>query len=159
MAKQKVCPIRWPKPEGVKRRKIVVARGPLEFTIKQRDHENAKCGDPAECVIAQALLRCVGEVFVGVQVGAKVTKVITDTKVIRYGTPSKLKEALQKFDKTGIWKLPPGVYKLNVLAQSIVNQAELAKKRAHRRGRWRSGPSGKHRAIPSRRVLVVSGVV
>jgi hypothetical protein len=94
------------------KKKIVNARTPLRFEITKKHVRLAKKCDATGCVVAQALLDSVGEMLEHVAVGSNVTKVVTDSRVIRYTTPTLLKQAIPEFDRTGEWKLKPGVYHL-----------------------------------------------
>src|SRR5688572_15748471 len=93
-------------------RRVVNAKVPLRFEITKKHVRLAKKCDATGCVVAQALLESVGEMLDHVAVGSNVTKVVTDSRVIRYTTPTRLKEAIPHFDRTGEWKLAPGVYYL-----------------------------------------------
>lgn len=93
-------------------RKVVNARIPLRFEITKKHVRLAKKCDATGCVVAQALLDAVGEMLDHVQVGSNVTKVVTDSRVIRYATPTLLRQAIPDFDRTGEWKLQPGTYHL-----------------------------------------------
>src|SRR4051812_41236665 len=94
------------------RRKLEDAKKPLTFKINHKHVALAKCGDPNNCVVAQAINDALGDYFDGVEVGSSVTKVYSPDKVLRYATPNKLKRAIPHFDKTKQWDLPPGEYSL-----------------------------------------------
>jgi hypothetical protein len=94
------------------RRKVVNSRVALRFEITKKHVKLAKKCDATGCVVAQALLDSLGEMLDSVQVGSNVTKVVTDSKVFRYTTPTMLKQAIPEFDRTGIWNLKPGTYHL-----------------------------------------------
>lgn len=94
-------------------RKVMVdAKEALTLTITQKHIDRAKCSDPGECVIAQALESHCAGLSDGFQVGSNITKIIVGKKIVRYRTPSKLANALRTFDVTGDWHLPPGQYTL-----------------------------------------------
>lgn len=94
------------------RREIKDAKKPLTFKISPKHVVVAKCGDPNNCVVAQAINDALGDYFDGVEVGSSVTKVFSPGKVVRYATPNKLKRAIPHFDITKQWDLPPGEYSL-----------------------------------------------
>ncbi len=100
-----------------KRKKIVNARIPLKIFIEQRHVKVAKCSDPEGCVLAQAILGSIGELFERVLVGSTITKIITHDRVIRYRTPNAIKKAIPIFDATGAWNLPPGTYNLGAVTK------------------------------------------
>jgi hypothetical protein len=93
-------------------RLLVDARRPLALIVTNRHVELAHCGDPRACVVAQAAIDALGELFEEIQVGTNVTKIVTATKVIRYQTPWALREAIPVFDETGEWLLADGTYTL-----------------------------------------------
>lgn len=87
---------------------------PLTFEITEKHVAATECGNPEECVIAQAITEHCGDMFERIEVGATVTKLYRcDNKVIRYITTARLRRALIHWDKTGFWLLPPGKYRLN----------------------------------------------
>lgn len=82
------------------------------FEITNEDISKAQRYNKNYCAIARAVRATPG--VIGVEVGAKTSRIRTsDGSVRRYMTPSQLALALTKFDKSGEWDLPPGVYKLN----------------------------------------------
>lgn len=82
------------------------------FTISKEHIKKAKCKDPSQCVIAQALNDSMGAFFDGVEVGSTITKVYYPGRILRFATPVLLRKALKGFDETGIWDLPEGKYEL-----------------------------------------------
>jgi hypothetical protein len=86
--------------------KVVDAKKPLIFKITKAHHKAAKCKDPSQCVVAQAIQDTLGEHFDRIEIGTNITKVFTPTKVIRYSTPSVLSRQIPVFDETGRWDLP-----------------------------------------------------
>lgn len=127
------------------KRKKVNATKPIEITITPSHIKKAKCGDPAACVVAQALMDRFGDLFDGCEVGTTVTRIITATQVIRYSTPHQLKRAIPVFDRTGQWELPPGNYILG-----IPKPRPRRWEKAKRQGGVQS--TFKARAVPSRRL-------
>ena len=96
-----------------------------------------------------------GDFFTGIEVGSTVTKVYTDDKVVRYSTPGKLRSAIVVFDKTKEWPLPPGEYRLNVLAPTHRSGGRKSRWEKHRNPTPSSGRDMfKARALPSRRVVM-----
>lgn len=95
---------------------IVEAPFPLKFEITQSAVDKAVCGDPSHCVIAEAFKEAFGVLFEEIWVGSKITKILTQDKVYRYGTPDVLSKALKNFDLTGKWSIPLGTYYLSARA-------------------------------------------
>lgn len=83
--------------------KVVDAVKPLTFNVTAVHHAYAKCKDPSNCVIAQAVKDSnIGEFGLeNIFVGATITKIRLGDRVIRYRTPAKLRAALIEFDNTG----------------------------------------------------------
>ena len=117
----------------------------MRITILPEHVKKAKCGDPANCVIAQALLATFGDLLNHCEIGSKVMRIITDTKVIRYSMTNQLSRALIIFDKTGQWGLPPGDYWLLPYRERPDRWEE-----AKRKGGVQS--TFKSRATPTRRL-------
>jgi len=134
------------------------ATRPLALRIKKEDVLLAKCGDPRNCVVARALDRALGDLFVECHVGAKITKVMTKTEVIRYETSNRLSVAIPRFDNSPdparpVWDLPPGTYELKVPtgANRLGGKPGSHRKKGERR---RSKVSGFHpRAIIRARIV------
>ena len=87
------------------------------FEITKEDVKNAVPRNPERCVIRQAIhhtLPMITEIWVGASVTVlTVRETKTDEFVkYRYGTPHILNVALNQFDQTGDWGLPPGIYYL-----------------------------------------------
>lgn len=100
-------------------KKVRDATRPLAFKITKKHVKDAKCGDPEQCVIAQAIRDALPDHVAEIHVGAMVTKVVDyNGNVIRYATPPKLHDALHGFDLNRGWKLPDGDYRLNPLPPS-----------------------------------------
>jgi hypothetical protein len=96
------------------------ATSSISFQITPKHIRAAKCKNPRECVIAQALRQALPDYLAEIIVGASITKmVMMDGTVLRYYTPENLRAALKSFDKRGIWNLPTGVYKLRVPPPSL----------------------------------------
>jgi len=95
------------------RRKVVNATQALTLIITQDNINKAKCKDPEQCVIAQAIYSFpLGMVASIAHIGASTSKIVCADRVIRYKTPAKLAKALAVFDKTELWHLPVGEYSL-----------------------------------------------
>lgn len=92
-------------------KKTVDATRPLSFEITQEDVDQAVPLDKNHCVIANAL-RHKSALITHVSVGASVTRITMGDKITRYLTPNFLRDALNNFDTTNKWYLPPGSYKL-----------------------------------------------
>ena len=132
-------------------RTVKNATHPLTLFISPAHEERAKCKDPAQCVIAQALADSpLGEVCEGFQVGARCTKVITSDLIVRYRTPYKLANALRTFDLTGEWGLPPGEYTL-----MPYDGGKRRWEKARRKGGKQDIFHGR-RSVPTRRALTVN---
>ena len=126
------------------------AKKPFTFVITPGHVENAKCGRPDECVVAQALLDSpLGPLLEGAEVGMVATKVYTGERVLRFNTPNKLRRAIPVFDITGYWQLPPGEYTL-LPYKKRPRRWEKAKRRGGVQDIFRG------RAMPSRRVLKIN---
>jgi len=134
-----------------KRKTIKNATKPMTITIDRLHIKKAKCGDPAACVVAQALTDRFGDLFTGCEVGSNVTKIVTETQVIRYSTPNALRRAIPIFDKTGQWELPPGDYTL-MPYKPRPRRWEKAKRNGGKQSVF------KGRAVPSRRVKRVEAL-
>lgn len=95
------------------RYKTIDATKPIWLEITEENVADAVCGDPEQCVIAQAFRSHCGDLFETIEVGATVTKVVRrDGVKVRYRTGALLRSALLHFDRTGQWDLPPGDYRL-----------------------------------------------
>ena len=83
------------------------------FTITVNNVAKAVRKDKTRCVVANALRsrKDVTDVLIGASVS---TVTFTSGRVIRYTTPTILKDALNRWDKWGDWELPPGNYFLEV---------------------------------------------
>ena len=133
---------------------------PLNFIITPAHHKAALesasggCSCPTECVIAQALDQAIPGGFSKVEVGARITKITCEATmtIVRYSTPAVLKSALQLFDKTKQWDLPPGTYKLYPLDKSL--RMDTKRSRWHTKKKEKTGvkSSFRCRAIPTRRI-------
>ncbi len=143
----------------MKRRFAKDATKSLTFKITSAHCEIAKCGDPNQCVVAQAMLDAFGDMLEGVEVGTTITKIYFPGQEIRYSTSSKLRRAIPIFDKTGQWMLPEGEYTL--LPPSKSNKLGARPSRWKRVSKKKSKPGRdmfKSRAIPTRRVKKSSGI-
>jgi hypothetical protein len=119
--------------------------------IRKADIAKAVCKDPTQCVVAQAARRSFGSSIRGVVVGKTVFFIVhkgIDGKhyAIRYNPDSRLKRAIDRFDKTkgqgengqGVWTLPLGTYILKVPSETNARGG-----RANRRHLYNDGTSGK----------------
>lgn len=72
--------------------------------------------EKAKCVVALALKdrKDIADVLIGASVS---TVTFTSGRVVRYRTPTILRDALNRWDRTGDWELPPGTYYLEVPAK------------------------------------------
>ncbi len=138
------------------KRTIVNANTPLILNINKEHVAKAKCKDPSSCVVAQALMEHFGPAVDGFQVGASMTKVCMDTRIIRYSTGQALRKALIEFDRTGKWNLSPGRYSLRPLSKCYLRGNRFAKIKKKRTGK-KSVFAG--RSIPSRKALTVCQLV
>lgn len=86
------------------------AKRSLVFEITLQDVKVAKRHNKRLCVIASALRAVPG--IQEVLVGTNVVRVRSEGKIWRYATPGILSKALAKFDASGYWLLPAGVYTL-----------------------------------------------
>lgn len=139
------------------RNQVDDAKKPHSFTIRTKHIEKAQCGDPAQCVIAQALNDSMGAFFDGVEVGATITKVFYPGRIVRFATPAKLRKALITFDKTGAWNLPEGTYTLlppSPTARLGGRPSRWAKEHEKKTSPGRDVFGGK--ALPTRRVKRVT---
>ncbi len=97
---------------------------PLVLNITEEHVKRAKCGDPSQCVVAQALRDHYGPAVSGFWVAGAISKIFLGMTIIRFSTPASLRHALRNFDKSapkgkrGKWDLPPGKYSLLPLAKS-----------------------------------------
>lgn len=106
------------------------------FEITPEDVRMATRYDKNYCVIAQAVRSTPG--IVGAEVGAQHVRIRTqDGRITRYTTPKNLKAALGKFDKTGKWDLPAGVY--------ILHPPMPSQKLETVRAKAKTLPSGRHK--------------
>jgi hypothetical protein len=101
----------------------------LLFTITPEHVKKAKCKDPAQCVVAQALNSHFNGLLDGFIVGSRLTKIfsIGGKTCVRYSTSGALARSLKAFDETGHWSLKPGVYELKPLAPSYRREHRFGK--------------------------------
>lgn len=138
------------------KRTVKDATRPITFTIDRSHAKAATCRDPEACVIARALSATFGDLFQGVHVGATVTKVFNEGRVIRYATPSSLRKGLLHFDETGEWDLPDGEYKLLPPSPTMRLGARPNRwKRVHEKKTSPGRDAFRGRAMPSRKVMRV----
>jgi hypothetical protein len=140
------------------RRIAVDATRPLTFKITKAFIALAKCKDPSQCVVAQAVMALLGDFFDGIEVGTNITKLYTPSKETRYSTPSSLRNAIRVWDKTGKWNLPEGEYTLLPVPPS--DRLGARPNRFNRESVTSNGRKGrsmfKARALPTRRVIRAS---
>jgi hypothetical protein len=113
------------------------AKKPFRFFIKPRHAVLAKRRNESWCVVAQGASEAHPNDIV-VSIGPSVSKILDRESghITRYGTPSRLKDGLSHFDKTGNWGLPPGDYALTVPSGAVKlkgNQTPEQKKQGERR--------------------------
>lgn len=114
---------------------VYAANDALTLHITPKCVKNACRSSKEDCVIARAIKQ--QQPFAtGWQVGTNITMIYCDKakQVIRYGTSSKLAKALAHYDKTGVWLLVPGHYRLNPLPAAY---------RVGTRWAWHKGSGGK----------------
>jgi hypothetical protein len=101
----------------------------LFITITPEHVKKAKCKDPTQCVVAQALMAHFNGLLDGFVVGSNITKIfsIGGKTCVRYSTSGALARSLKHFDETQQWNLPPGVYELKPLAASYRREARFNK--------------------------------
>lgn len=137
-----------------KQRVVKDATRSITVRITPQHVRLAKCGDPAECVIAQALTAALGDMLEGVQVGSTIIKVYVPGKVLRYTTPAAVRRAIPVFDKTGQWSLPPGEYTLSVPSTTAKLGGRPNRWAKHRTGTNKSGRDMfRARNLPTRQVM------
>ena len=129
--------------------KVRDASRQLVFHITKKHVKIAKCGDPKECVIAQAVRDALPDHVRELHVGAKITKIVDIAgHVIRYRTPVVLATALRRFDLKKGWLLPDGEYRLTPPSPSH----RLGSRRGQRTGPKVGTPKGKRHTVPTRHV-------
>jgi hypothetical protein len=138
----------------------------LRFMITKKHVKTAVCMDPQKCVIAQAIREALPDHVSAIHVGGKITKVVdTSGLTLRYMTPEKLAKELRNFDKTGLWGLPDGMYRLNAphkhyqlraLARGLRNPSKPKSKRAKSGRRGFQKFEGKR--VPTRHVVRVESI-
>lgn len=132
----------------------------LTLHIVSDDAKKAKCKDPAQCVVAQAIRRTIGSALDFVEVGPVITKigVSNGSLMYRLNTPASLRHALIHFDEHKTWHLPEGFYTLHPVSPSC--------RLGVRDGRWldrekyarNKNPLVVRRTLPTRRVSKVTSV-
>lgn len=112
---------------------LLEPRKALKFSITPKNVKCAKKGDAEACVIAQALKHKFHRELTEVRVCKSITKLYFRAldRIERYQTPPELSKALPRFDRTGQWNLPDGVYELKPIAPS----QKLARKNENQRRR------------------------
>ena len=113
--------------------KVSEPRKPLRFEITPKHCDGAKRVGPCNCVIAQALMNKFGARLLEVQVLPTITCLMWSGGVThRYQTPRILRTALENWDKTGQWDLPPGVYELLPVHKSQTRRAQTERAKNRR---------------------------
>ncbi len=92
--------------------RILEAKKPYHFEVKQEDNDAALRCDKNNCAIAQAVKREMYGKIIGVEIGSAIALVIYPGKIVRYSMPKNLRAGLLNFDETGQWSLKPGIYSL-----------------------------------------------
>lgn len=103
-------------------RKLVDSTKPLIFRITAAHVAKAKCQNPNECVVAQAINDQLVDQLERIDVGTSIIKITTETKVYRYATPSRLRDCIKVFDRTKMWNLPLGEYRLNAMPRATATR-------------------------------------
>lgn len=105
----------------------------IQFEITVKHCEVAKRKDPCECVIAQSFYDKFKEKLSSIHVLSTITTLIYPSGLVhRYRTPPDLRNALEEFDKTGLWNLEPGTHELLPLPRSQTSKAQAARARIRR---------------------------
>ncbi len=124
----------------------------VSLLITYLHQRRAVCGNPAECVVAQALHEHFGDLMEFAEVGSTTTKIKVGNIIWRYKTPNRLGRALLVFDKTGKWELPPGQYTLLPYTAATYRWDKKKKKKDAVGGKQ---DMFRGRAVPTRRVMSV----
>lgn len=111
------------------RMKIREPRKPFKCIITKNHIKRARKADPCYCVFAQALADT-GRVM-SAEVNATITTIIVRGGAERYQTPNSVREGLKRYDDTGKWSLPEGVYEFPPVPPSQTKKVlrEAARKR------------------------------
>jgi len=113
---------------------IIESDDHLALVITDAHVKAAKCGDPAKCVVAQALHAHYGAMADGFEIGTNISKVYSEAskRIVRFATSAPLARSIKVFDETGQWHLPPGTYYLRPLPKSYRREARWLAKRDNR---------------------------
>lgn len=134
-------------------RTMVDATADLKAMIQEMDVEHAVCGDPANCAIAQAVMRVEanhGRPDTKCIVGAAIAYVVRGDTVIRYQVPPNEAALIRTFDAAGIF--PTG---FTVTLRPVAPHDKLGERVKSRGRKDRSRPparDGKTPRLPTRRV-------
>lgn len=118
------------------------AKLPQPFEIMARDIAGAKCGDPRKCVVACAWRRNFGKHFVQIVVYRTVLHVIFRKpdgtyESVRYAVSGALRKAVKHYDDSrrkngvGVWILPLGNYRLEVVAPTQARKGRPNRRHKH----------------------------
>jgi hypothetical protein len=118
------------------------------------DAKGAKCKDPAQCVVAQAIRRTIGKDLDFVEVGPTITKIGVGPVLYRVATPDMLRHALMHFDTHKTWHLAPGFYDFTPMSPTcrLGGRPNRWKHRKQYNGKRKMARS---RALPTRRVSAI----
>ena len=101
------------KPVRLIKEKVLEVDAPTDsywdLTITQEDIQLGETCSTKSCVIAEAIKRDTR--IDAVEVGKSITKITIAGVVTRYSPKASLIKAIDEFDKTGKWNLPPGTYR------------------------------------------------
>jgi hypothetical protein len=109
---------------------VLESTSPYPFFIESEHVAAArKCQkDGSKCVIAQAC-KAAGDIK-NAYIGAWVSYLVFEKHIVRFKTPTVLRNALNRWDSTGQWDLTAGVYKLLATAStSHTREREHARRR------------------------------
>lgn len=104
-------------------------RKPFVVKVLPIHVKRAKPADPCLCVMAQAF--CDTGRVMSAEVNATITTIIVRGGAERYQTPRAIREGLKRFDDTGKWDLPVGIYEFPPVPKSQTKKVirEAARKR------------------------------
>jgi hypothetical protein len=128
-------------------RTVKEPRTPLRVKIKPEHIKRAKPKDPCNCVMALGLADIPR--VLSAEVFACITTITVRGGAERYQTPRSVREGLKRFDDTGKWDLPCGVYEFPPVNKS---QTRKARREGARKRRANGDPNMFHdRSIYPRR--------
>lgn len=102
---------------------VIEATRRLVFEITAANVSKAVRYEKGKCVVALALKdrKDIADVLIGASVS---TVTFTSGKIVRYRTPAILRDALNRWDRTGEWGLPVGKYYLEIPVKRIAVAAK-----------------------------------